>query len=75
MNPIVEIYRGYKIAKNSKSIWHHNSISGHWWMEQEPLSTFYISGKYSNVLDAYFSIDKCKEHIDFLIKFLVGHHE
>lgn len=75
MNPIIEEYRGYKIAKNSKSIWHHNPISGHWWVEQEPLNTFYISGKFARVLDAYFSIEACKEHIDFLIKFMEGCYE
>lgn len=69
MNPIVETYRGYKIAKNSKVHWHHNKVSGHWWAEDTPRNNFYISGPGARVLDIFESIKSCKEHIDFLIKF------
>jgi len=70
MNPVVEVYRGYKIARNSKVIWRNNPISGHYWAEPKQLDTYYISGPGSRVLDAFRSIRTCKEHIDFIIKYV-----
>jgi len=62
-------YRGYKIWQNTRSIPRHNPISGHHWNDQEIVkNSFYISGKGARVTDNYRSIQKAKDHVDFLIR-------
>jgi len=61
-------YKNYKINRNSKPINKRSPFSGHEWTEFKPLSTLSISGKYAIGDDNFKSVEKAKEHIDFLIK-------
>jgi hypothetical protein len=62
-------YNGYKIVPRSKSKWVKNKTSGHEWSEVIPLSGYNIFGigVFSN--QRFNTVKKCKEQIDFLIKF------
>lgn len=62
-----EEYMGYKIFRNHRTIWKKNKISGHEWPEYEPLKTVSVDGYGAFIKDYYRSVDKAKEHIDFLI--------
>lgn len=34
----------YTIASKTRTTWHHNPISGHWWMETSILNGYEVSG-------------------------------
>jgi len=62
-------YKGYNIHKNFKTTYESNPISGHSWPVYTELKTFHICGPMTFHSDKYRSIEKAKEHIDFLVKF------
>ena len=63
----LEVYKGYKIYRNFKSVNKHNPISGHRWTEPVELKSMHISGPGASVRQNFFSLVKAREHIDYLI--------
>ena len=62
---------GNAIWPNTKTVYHTNPISGHEYSTQEPMKGFYIAGPCASVNQTFKSEAKAKEHIDFIIKFLL----
>lgn len=59
-------YRGYKIIRNTRTIWHKNHVSGHQWTTYKELMTCHVQGRFAWSSDYYRSVAAAKKHIDFL---------
>ena len=61
-------YRGYDISRRTKTIDHHNPISGHQWTTLEDIGGFEVQGQWLPSRN-FNSLYACYKHIDFLVKF------
>jgi len=70
MSNKIENYRGYNIWKNTKAVWKRDcGIPDGGFFDNKTLKGFYLSGKGASVEQIFYTIEKAKEHVDFILKF------